>query len=547
MESDSEIELENHVDLIKDGEAVVESVCMSCRRNGTTRILATKIPHFNDILVMSFECSFCNNKNNEILNIAKLQNHGVSYNIHVNNLEGLNNQIVITNTSAVKLIELEFEIPKLDRKGIVTTIEGLLTNIINNLSDHISSFDNTTPDNTNSVTDVNLNNKEFSKSLNDVVSVKVDENVYKLDEYVQKLEEIKDKLISYSKGFQSFTLFIDDPSGNSYVENDNNKLELSINKYERTNEQLQQMGYLSQPDEQDSPSCPDGPDNSNEPDQSEDEDGLNDFFLVNCTNCGYKGKNQICQIVIPGFDKCIIMSFVCDNCDYKTNELKPGGGVKKYGKVWHLKINSIDDIKRDIILSNTCDITINELELFISAGSLSSLFTTIEGLINKIIENLQSTFPFLIGDSSPYNKDETSITNGDGESTPLVNGMYIDKSKIRSLISKLRDVIDDRNGSKDEINIAFNDPLDNTFIFTYTCTNSQTTSEGIPDNNLDNIISKYNSTNEDTNCAVENSEESDNLNMGKPVLLDEKIIVDDNLYYISYNRTDEQNEELGLI
>lgn len=180
-------------------------------------------------------------------------------------------------------------------------------------------------------------------------------------------------------------------------------------------------------------------------------------------------------------------------------------------------------------------------------GSLSSLFTTIEGLINKIIENLQSTFPFLIGDSSPYNKDETSITNGDGESTPLVNGMYIDKSKIRSLISKLRDVIDDRNGSKDEINIAFNDPLDNTFIFTYTCTNSQTTSEGIPDNNLDNIISKYNSTNEDTNCAVENSEESDNLNMGKPVLLDEKIIVDDNLYYISYNRTDEQNEELGLI
>lgn len=36
---------------------------------------------------MSFECSFCNNKNNEILNIAKLQNHGVSYNIHVNNLE----------------------------------------------------------------------------------------------------------------------------------------------------------------------------------------------------------------------------------------------------------------------------------------------------------------------------------------------------------------------------------------------------------------------------------------------------------------------------
>lgn len=97
---------------------------------------------------------------------------------------------------------MEFEIPKLDRKGIVTTIEGLLTNIINNLSDHISSFDNTTPDNTNSVTDVNLNNKEFSKSLNDVVSVKVDENVYKLDEYVQKLEEIKDKLISYSKGFQ---------------------------------------------------------------------------------------------------------------------------------------------------------------------------------------------------------------------------------------------------------------------------------------------------------------------------------------------------------
>lgn len=53
MESDSEIELENHVDLIKDGEAVVESVCMSCRRNGTTRILATKIPHFNGYFILS--------------------------------------------------------------------------------------------------------------------------------------------------------------------------------------------------------------------------------------------------------------------------------------------------------------------------------------------------------------------------------------------------------------------------------------------------------------------------------------------------------------
>ncbi|XP_954390.1 zinc-finger protein zpr1, putative [Theileria annulata] len=536
MENESRIELENPGDYVNDDEAVVESVCMSCGENGTTRILARKIPHFNDILVMSFECSFCDNKNNEILNISKLQNLGVSYNIHVNNPEGLNNQIVITNTSAVKLIDLEFEIPKLDRKGIVTTIEGLLTNIINNLTDHISSFESLGVD--NAETDAILN-KELTNSTNDV-SIKVDENVYKLAEYLQKLDKIKNRLVSYSTGLESFTLFIDDPSGNSYVENDNNKLELTVNKYERTNEHLEKMGYACQPEDEGSP---DDDNESNGPHQSDHEDGLNDFFFVNCTNCGFKGKNQICEIAIPGFDKCIIMSFVCDNCNYRTNELKPGGGIKEYGKVWHLKINSVDDIKRDIILSNTCEISINELELTISPGSLSSLFTTIEGLINKIIENLHSTFPFLIGDSS-LNSDEMSHNNGD--STPLVNGMYINKSKIKSLINKLKEVIDCRNGSKEGINIAFNDPLDNTFIFTYTNSNAQITSEGIK-NNIDSIISKYNVVNEETKGSVEDCPDFDNLNIGKSALLDEKIVVDENLYYINYNRTDEQNEEFGLI
>lgn len=60
-----------------------ESVCPRCQKNGETKILLTKIPFFQDILVMSFDCPHCNHRNNEIQTAAPLKDKGVKYTLKI--------------------------------------------------------------------------------------------------------------------------------------------------------------------------------------------------------------------------------------------------------------------------------------------------------------------------------------------------------------------------------------------------------------------------------------------------------------------------------
>ena len=35
----------------------VESLCVNCEENGTTKLLLTKIPHYKEVILMSFNCN----------------------------------------------------------------------------------------------------------------------------------------------------------------------------------------------------------------------------------------------------------------------------------------------------------------------------------------------------------------------------------------------------------------------------------------------------------------------------------------------------------
>jgi hypothetical protein len=37
----------------------IESLCINCEQNGTTRLLLTKIPFFREVIIMSFACPHC--------------------------------------------------------------------------------------------------------------------------------------------------------------------------------------------------------------------------------------------------------------------------------------------------------------------------------------------------------------------------------------------------------------------------------------------------------------------------------------------------------
>jgi len=63
----------------------IESLCMNCEKNGTTRILLTKIPFFKEIILMAFECPECGYKNSEVQPGQCLADQGIRIEVSVTN------------------------------------------------------------------------------------------------------------------------------------------------------------------------------------------------------------------------------------------------------------------------------------------------------------------------------------------------------------------------------------------------------------------------------------------------------------------------------
>jgi len=54
-------------------------------------------------------------------------------------------------------------------------------------------------------------------------------------------------------------------------------------------------------------------------------------------------------IDIPYFKQVVIMATTCEECGYRTNEVKPGGGVEKQGLQITVKVSAPEDLNRDIL------------------------------------------------------------------------------------------------------------------------------------------------------------------------------------------------------
>lgn len=107
-------------------------------------------------------------------------------------------------------------------------------------------------------------------------------------------------------------------------------------------------------------------------------------FHVDCSHCGQQGTNEMCEIDIPGFRRCIIMAFNCTNCGSRSNEVKPMGSYGDKARKWTLKVETPADLNRDVLKSDTASIIIPDLDFEMCMGTLGGLFTTVEGLILKV-------------------------------------------------------------------------------------------------------------------------------------------------------------------
>lgn len=276
----------------------------------------------------------------------------------------MNRQLVKSDYCSVKFLELDLEIPANNNRGLLTTVEGLIDNAIEDLS--------------------------AAQPLRKIQ----DEAVY------NKIEEIIAAMNTYKEGV-AFTLVLDDPSGNSYVENKclpNQDPQIKLRWYIRSAEQQAFLGLQENQTPAEAAAA-----NASKIAASEmlNEKGLPEVmsFPANCPSCNSPCATNMHVMEIPHFKEVVIMATNCEQCGYKSNEVKAGGPISEKGKRIILKITEPEDLSRDILKSETCGLSIPEINLELTQGTLGGRFTTVEGLLRQVHDELRDRAPFIEGDS----------------------------------------------------------------------------------------------------------------------------------------------------
>ena len=102
------------------------------------------------------------------------------------------------------------------------------------------------------------------------------------------------------------------------------------------------------------------------------------------------------------------MSTNCAACGYRDNEIKSGGAISEHGKRITLKVEDSEDLSRDILKSETCGLEIPEIDLVLQPGTLGGRFTTLEGLLTQVYEELGEKV-FVHGDAGATKDDKSAF------------------------------------------------------------------------------------------------------------------------------------------
>jgi zinc finger protein len=140
-----------------------------------------------------------------------------------------------------------------------------------------------------------------------------------------------------------------------------------------------------------------------------------------CSECRHPGLMKSIVTDIPHFKEVILMAFSCDNCGYKTNEVRGGGAISPTGRRMVLKVQSKEDFSRDVLKAESAGLEIPEIELELGHGTLGGKFTTVEGLLQDVVTSFER-MPFLVGDSADSGDAERFVTFKDRLKKLLTDG-----------------------------------------------------------------------------------------------------------------------------
>ncbi|EDR29377.1 zinc finger protein zpr1, putative [Entamoeba dispar SAW760] len=370
----------------------VQSLCVNCYKQGTTRLMLTEIPYFRDILLAHFQCPYCHYENTEVEQTSPIQDHGMKFTLKVENIKDLSRQIVKSDHCSINFPSIGFEIPSTAQSSSLNTLEGFIENSI--------------------------------EAMNSILVQLIPTG----DDY-KKINSIVESLNKMKKVEEPYIVEIDDPSGNSFVQNlcvPKEDPQINTVVYIRNFEQNKAIGLIAENQTEITPAdidyddktsrqlvpehkntaatrtgLPDAIDQSTIPSSNNDIAELDEM----CQSCGHMAKVRMLITQIPYFKEVTIMAFSCDTCGYRSNEVKCGGPVSPKAKKLIFKPKDVDDLSRSFLKSDTASVEIPEIGIELQPGTLGSKFTTVEGFIKDLADNFEN-MPFLHGDSAEKDQED---------------------------------------------------------------------------------------------------------------------------------------------
>lgn len=327
----------------------------------------TRIPYFREIVIMSFDCPHCHFKNSEIQPAGEIQQRGVKFSLKVDRGEDLSRQIVKSDTAVFRVEDIDLEIPP--GRGQLTNVEGIITMVAQDLEQ------------------------------------KQDERKEVIPEVYEKIESIIQTLKQMASGSKlPFTLSIDDPAGNSSIEPSPQDAsgKYSRHDYPRSTAQNNALGLGDTSGEapttevrpeyhatQMYPEMPTQPMVNNVDEEIVENQVYS--FPASCPGCTKPCTTNMKMVNIPHFKQVVLMSTVCDHCGYRSNEVKTGGEVPEKGRRITLSVDTKEDLSRDILKAESCAMACPELNLSVEPGTLGGRFTTVEGILTQVRDDLHSS------------------------------------------------------------------------------------------------------------------------------------------------------------